>query len=228
MVDLRNHGESEHHASMSYEEMARDVARFAESRDIESYTLIGHNMGAKTAMMTATLFPDSVDGIVCLDTAPTGTADDKKALTVASLEQIKRLPVVGKTRKEAMDIIQGEFKDPGIANFIANNLVYTDADQHSTVEWSINIDAIMSNIDNIVGYPNASQESHKYPGLAYFLNGSLSVRYPDSIYTDEFPNARVAEVEGAGHYLHIDKGQTVLQLIEECLDEIESNLDKSK
>ena len=81
----------------------------------------------------------------------------------------------------------------------------------------------MNNIDNIVGYPNATQENHKYQGLAYFLNGSLSVQYPDEVYTGEFPNARVAEVEGAGHYIHIDKGQTVLSLIEECLNEIEAN-----
>ena len=78
LVDLRNHGESDHHASMTYEEMARDVARFAEQRGLERYTLIGHNMGAKTAMMTATLFPDNVDGVICLDTAPTGSEADKK------------------------------------------------------------------------------------------------------------------------------------------------------
>ena len=121
-----------------------------------------------------------------------------------------------------METIKGTFKDEGIANFIANNLVYSEADDHQTVEWSINIDAIMSNIDNIVSYPNALKDSHKYPGLAYFLNGSLSVKYADNIYTDEFPNARVAEIEGAGHYIHIDKGQTVLELIGECLAEIEA------
>ena len=49
------------------------------------------------------------------------------------------------------------------------------------------------------------------------------MQYPDEVYTNEFPNARVAEVEGAGHYIHIDKGQTVLSLIEECLNEIEAN-----
>ena len=111
LVDLRNHGESDHHSSMTYEEMAGDVARFAESRDLSSVTLIGHNIGAKTAMMTATLYPDQVNGIICLDTAPTGTADDKKQLTVNSLEQIKRLDIVGKTRKGAMDLIKNEFKD---------------------------------------------------------------------------------------------------------------------
>jgi esterase len=95
LVDLRNHGESDHHSSMTYEEMARDVGRFAESRGLNNYTLIGHNMGAKTAMMTATLFPKQVNGVICLDTAPTGTDPDKKAMTVASLESISKLEVRG-------------------------------------------------------------------------------------------------------------------------------------
>ena len=106
LVDLRNHGESDHHASMTYEEMAGDVARFAESRGLESYTLIGHNLGAKTAMMTATLFPDQVNGVICLDTAPTGSEPDKVQQTLASLEQIRSLDVVGKTRKAAIDLIK--------------------------------------------------------------------------------------------------------------------------
>ena len=89
LVDLRNHGESDHHDSMTYEEMARDVGRFAESRGLDEYTLIGHNLGAKTAMMTATLFPDNVKGVICLDTAPTTTEEDKKQLTVNSLNQVK-------------------------------------------------------------------------------------------------------------------------------------------
>ena len=101
-------------------------------------------------------------------------------------------------------MINASFADKGIANFVSNNLVYTDADNHQTVEWSINLDAIINNLDHITGYP--TDLPSKYDGLAYFLNGSLSVQYPDSIYTDAFPNARVAEIEGAGHYLHIDKG----------------------
>ena len=85
LMDLRNHGESDHHESMTYEEMAHDLKRFILSRELQGTTLIGHNIGAKTAMMTATLFPDLVSGIICLDTAPTATAEDKKSQTVASV-----------------------------------------------------------------------------------------------------------------------------------------------
>jgi len=84
-------------------------------------------------MMTATLFPKNVRGIICLDTAPTGTASDKKQMTLNTLETIKKLDVVGKTRNQAMDIIKEKFTDKGIANFISNNLVYTAADDHQTV-----------------------------------------------------------------------------------------------
>lgn len=50
MVDLRNHGESDHHQSMTYADMANDLLRFIDVRELEQITLIGHNIGGKTAM----------------------------------------------------------------------------------------------------------------------------------------------------------------------------------
>ena len=49
---------------------------------------------------------------------------------MARLEQVRALDVVGKTRKEAVEIIKSKFADVGIANFISNNLVYSEADDH--------------------------------------------------------------------------------------------------
>lgn len=53
LIDLRNHGESDHHESMTYEEMANDLFRFIDVRQLSTVTLIGHNIGAKTAMAFA-------------------------------------------------------------------------------------------------------------------------------------------------------------------------------
>ncbi|MFO0116481.1 MAG: alpha/beta fold hydrolase [bacterium] len=50
LVDLRNHGESDHHQSMTYADMANDLLRFIDVRELEQITLIGHNIGGKTAM----------------------------------------------------------------------------------------------------------------------------------------------------------------------------------
>ena len=66
--------------------------------------------------------------------------------------KIKNLDLVGKTRKSAMDVIQKEFTDPGIANFIASNLVYDEESDRKYVKWCVNLDAILNNIDNLVGF----------------------------------------------------------------------------
>jgi esterase len=70
LVDLRNHGESDHHESMTYTDMANDLMRFLDSRMLDKVTLIGHNIGAKTALHAASLFPNRVKGLISLDTAP--------------------------------------------------------------------------------------------------------------------------------------------------------------
>ena len=225
LVDLRNHGESDWHASMTYEEMAYDVKVFADQRELEKFTIIGHNIGAKTAMMTATLYPDRVNGFISLDTAPQPNPEEKlKKLTLDSLKSIKDLNVAGKTKKAALDEIKANYPDQGIVNLISNNLIYTEASDYKTVEWRVNLDALAKNFESISGYNTSHTD--KYKGLAYFLNGSLSVKYDDEVYLKEFPNARIAEIEGAGHYIHQDKGQTTVNLIAQCLSEIESQKTK--
>lgn len=77
LVDLRNHGESDWHASMTYTEMAEDLVRFLDSRELDQVTLIGHNIGGKTAMRFAGLYPQRLKGLICLDTAPVQIDEDK-------------------------------------------------------------------------------------------------------------------------------------------------------
>jgi esterase len=86
LVDLRNHGESDHHDSMNYTEMADDLLRFLDSRALEHVTLVGHNIGGKTAMRFAGLHSERVKGLISLDTAPVGTAQDKVKMTRSTVE----------------------------------------------------------------------------------------------------------------------------------------------
>lgn len=92
---------------MGYREMAEDVLRFADSKQLASFSLLGHNIGAKTAMTLACLHPDRVTGLISIDTAPKSFAQDKQQLkqTFDGLQKIKSLNIEGKTRKTAMDVI---------------------------------------------------------------------------------------------------------------------------
>ena len=77
LVDLRNHGESDHHMSMAYNELADDVARFADQKELDKFSIIGHNLGAKTAMNLACRYPNRVTSLISIDTAPKSFLGDK-------------------------------------------------------------------------------------------------------------------------------------------------------
>lgn len=143
---------------MTYTEMANDLLRFMDSRALDQVTLVGHNIGGKTAMRFAGLYPERVKGLVSFDTAPTGTADDKKKLTRQSIQTIRSLDVEGKSKKAAVDIISQKFQDRGVANMISNNLAYTDVDNHQKVRWCVNFDSILNSLDSLVGFEPAQNK----------------------------------------------------------------------
>ena len=82
-------------------------------------------------MTAATLYPERVNGIISLDTAPMANPEEKlKKLTLDSIKQIRDLDVVGMTKQAAIDKIKASYPDQGIVNLISNNLVYTGASDY--------------------------------------------------------------------------------------------------
>lgn len=172
LLDLRNHGESDHHSSMTYKEMANDVLRYADHQQIDKITLLGHNVGAKTAMTLSCMHPDRVTAVISLDTAPVSFSHDLTAIkaTKEHFTKIRGLEVEGKTRKSAIETIQKSFSDIGISNFIASNLVYDANTNNKTVKWCINLDAIIENLQNITGF-NDDLDLNPFQGPSLFVNG---------------------------------------------------------
>lgn len=52
-VDARNHGDSPHHPSHTYPELAADLKNLMDSLSIRKADFIGHSMGGRTAMVLA-------------------------------------------------------------------------------------------------------------------------------------------------------------------------------
>ena len=68
--DARNHGESEHHISMTYEAMTYDTLKLLEKLMIKRCVIIGHSMGGKTVMSTALRNPEFIEKLIVVDSAP--------------------------------------------------------------------------------------------------------------------------------------------------------------
>lgn len=98
-------------------------------------------------MTLSCMFPDRISAMVSLDTPPLSHADNNEIIqsTRKHLEDIKGLPIEGKTRKRAIMIIEERFKDKSIANLMASNIVYDAQNENKTVKWSVNLDAILNN-----------------------------------------------------------------------------------
>jgi pimeloyl-ACP methyl ester carboxylesterase len=138
--------------------------------------------------------------------------------TVDGLQKIKGLNIEGKTRKTAMDVIQQSFKDPGIANFVASNLVYDEASDRKFVKWCVNLDSIIQNIESIIGFDDTLRP---FTGPTLFLNGSLSVKVEPEVYKKKFPECNIVNVDGAGHYVHTDKPKITVESIALFLESVE-------
>lgn len=70
LLNPRNFGDSDHHDSFDLEEVANDVHRFIDEKQLTSVTVGGHGYGAKVACAFGSYFNDRTSGVICLDGGP--------------------------------------------------------------------------------------------------------------------------------------------------------------
>ncbi|KAG5927813.1 hypothetical protein E4U42_001751 [Claviceps africana] len=107
--DLRNHGESPHDLRHDYHAMAEDVSAFIQDRKLNSVTLIGHSMGAKTAMTLALRSPELVTNVVAVDNAPVDVALNGDFTKY--IKAMKKIEDAKVTRQSEADEILQKFEE---------------------------------------------------------------------------------------------------------------------
>src|SRR5215207_3634043 len=70
LVDQRDHGRSPHTDHVTYTLMAEDVHHLITNLGLTNVVLVGHSMGAKTAMYIAHRWPERVKQMVLVDLGP--------------------------------------------------------------------------------------------------------------------------------------------------------------
>ena len=204
--DLRNHGKSGHADSMDYPEMAHDVLDLMDKLEFQSGVLIGHSMGGKVAMQFALEQPERVDKLVILDISPVHYTHRYGKI----FDAMKNLPLENvKNRSDIEARFCPLIGNRMLCQFLLQNLVRGDNGYY----WRIHLEALENNMESIADFPGTNAV---YTGPGLFLGGKLS----EFIRTEHlpvirkwFPAADVQWIENAGHMLHVEQPQALLDEI---------------
>jgi pimeloyl-ACP methyl ester carboxylesterase len=204
--DLRNHGRSPHLEGHSYPEMAEDVRRFMEEHWIFSAILMGHSMGGKVAMQLALHHPDLVERLIVVDMAP-GLAQDNHSGIFEALLSLNLAQVT--TRQDIDDHLSRFVPEKGVVQFLLKNVT---RDASGAFQWKMNLPVLWKHFSDILA--PVSGPPFEKPTL--FVRGSRSNYVEDTdfdlIYS-LFPQAEIATIEDAGHWVHADQPRQLSEVI---------------
>jgi esterase len=220
LLSARNHGRSGHSDTMTYAAMASDtLAYVAALAPCANTVLLGHSMGAKTAMYMALAQPHAVSRVVVADMVPTTYADFAahvayaRAMRDLDLQQLR-------SRADIERHLALAVPDRPTRAFLMTNLARVDEnDGNSGFRWLLNIDLLSR--DYVLETLRAWPETHQFApfaGPVLFLRGGKSNYVSDAAFEAAkrtlFPNAVLSTVAGAGHWLHAEKPADVVSAVE--------------
>jgi esterase len=210
-IDQRNHGQSFHSDRFDYDVMAQDLLIFMDRQRLAAAALLGHSMGAKTAMRFAALFPERVRRLIVVDITHRTTG----GVTAESIEALRGLDLTAVARvKDADELLQPAIPDAGLRRFLLKNL---DRTPDGRFRWKVNLDAIRRNLPLICG----PVDIRMFPKPCLFIRGASSPYIADDDWPEIrrfFPQAELVTIPGSGHWPHVDNKTAFLQAVGDFLD----------
>ncbi|KAG5919671.1 hypothetical protein E4U53_003968, partial [Claviceps sorghi] len=199
-LDLRNHGESPHDPRHDYHAMAEDVSAFIQDQKLKTVTLIGHSMGAKTAMTLALRSPELVSSVVAVDNAPVDVAlNGDFTKYIRAMKKIQGAKI---TRQAEADRILQNFEESlPIRQFLLGNL-YKPASE-STRQFRIPLDILEKSLHNLGDFPFKQPQNRRFEKPALFVRGTKSHYIADDVIPaigEFFPRFRLVDIN-ASHWL---------------------------
>jgi esterase len=213
VLDARNHGQSPHAATHNYTEMAADLKEFIDTHKLKNPILIGHSMGGKTIMRFAVDYPGIAEKLIVVDISPRFYGRHHETI-LAGLAAINLETL--KTRAEADTILSNYVGDVGVRMFLLKSL-YRNSE--GKFDWRINLPVLSEQIDNI---GEALPETAKIEIPTLFIRGSESgyIEAKDTaLIQNHFLNVRIETVEGASHFVHAEKSNEVIDLVEKFIED---------
>ncbi len=207
LVDLRNHGKSPHSDDWSIKLMAQDVLDFMHANWIFEATVMGHSMGGKVAMEMALSENDLIKKLIVVDIAPRAY-DRGHDLIIDTLNSVPITEI--ESRNEAEEYLEKQISDWGIRQFLLKNI---SRNKEGGYRWKMNLPVITENYETILQETPGGRE-YDHPSLFIAGGNSNYIQPEDKEYIKIlFPEAEIKTIEGAGHWVHAEKRQEVVEMV---------------
>ncbi|TLU67479.1 alpha/beta fold hydrolase [Thalassotalea litorea] len=210
-VDVRNHGDSFHHHSMEYDDLANDVFHLMDHLNIEQCHFVGHSMGGKIAMQCALTQPNRCKSLVVADIAPVAYPPHHNQI-IAGLKAINVESI--RQRRDADKILAEYEPTLGVRQFLLKNLVKSE---HG-YQWRASIDNIA---DSYLHITKPVRQDCQYSGPVLFIKGENSdyiVNEYRAAIGKLFPNAKARVIKDTGHWLHAEKPLEFNRVVEHFIE----------
>ncbi|GHB54800.1 alpha/beta fold hydrolase [Persicitalea jodogahamensis] len=211
LVDQRNHGRSPHSDEFTYEAMAADLAEFIKDHALENPVLVGHSMGGKTVMQYAQQYPGTYDKLVIVDIGPKAYPSHHDEL----LAGLNALPLAEiESRQHANELFSAHEPNMAVRQFLLKNLYRTDEGNYG---FRFNL-PILTELQGNVG--DEIPKLRTIPEPTLFMRGALSWYIKDEDWKEiqeMFPNAELATIPKSGHWVHAERPNQFVEVLEEFL-----------
>lgn len=208
-VDMRNHAGGFWHVDHSYPDLADDLAHIL-SQIAGPVDVLGHSMGGKAAMVLALRNPPNMKRLIVADIAPVAYSHTQ----ISNIEIMQNLDISILTRRsEADKMLSDQISDTATRAFLVQSLELSENGNR----WTLNLDALAANMDDIIGFPEVMGI---FPNTTLFIKGNLS----DYVLPEHmpkikslFPNASIQEITGAGHWVHAEAPRPFIEAVTDFL-----------
>jgi Predicted hydrolases or acyltransferases (alpha/beta hydrolase superfamily) len=224
LPDQRNHGNSPHDDRQDYESMSDDLFELATDLGLKKFSLAGHSMGGKTAMLFSSKWPEMLNGMLIADISP--FTDEKRKATGRYENLLILKSIIGtdlskaSSRNDVELSLAQNIHSENVRELIMKNLRRESA---NNFEWKLNAPALLNNLDNImadVRFP--TDEPVKITGFpVIFLKGENSDYIRSGEFSDItgiFPAAELKTIKNAGHWLQADNPAAVTEALLDLID----------
>lgn len=207
LVDERDHGRSPHTGQVTYPLMAEDVHALAVKLGLKDLVLVGHSMGGKTAMTFAQRWPGLLKSLVVVDIGPREyPAGDQAAIA----EALATSDLANKTARQQVEAHLARFvPEPGVVQFLMKSLYWKEPGK---LAWRFNVPVLQRDMPRILSA--IGPETVRVPAL--FIRGGKSPYIPREDLPqikEQFPGSRVETIPYAGHWVHAQAPDEVMDLI---------------